>query len=72
MKNGISHIPILKIQTVNKYNLLILEQSTKDLTEERILLAFQALDELIPKLGVFTRIFQKVREDLFGKYSPYK
>ncbi|RUS88807.1 hypothetical protein EGW08_003437 [Elysia chlorotica] len=50
---------------VNKYELLALEKHSKGLTEDRILLAFQALDELIPNLGVFTRIFQKLREDLF-------
>ncbi|GFS07518.1 hypothetical protein ElyMa_002991200 [Elysia marginata] len=50
---------------VNKYELLALESHNKGLTEDRILLAFQALDELVPNLGVFTRIFQKLRDDLF-------
>ncbi|XP_012934651.1 uncharacterized protein LOC101853915 [Aplysia californica] len=50
---------------VNKYDLLTLEQQGVGLTEERMVLAFQALDELIPNLGVFSRIFQKLREDLF-------
>ncbi|XP_067657515.1 myosin-11-like [Haliotis asinina] len=48
---------------VNKYDLLGLEHPS--LTEERIILAFQALDELVPQLGVFTRIFHKLRDDFF-------
>ncbi|BFZ01755.1 hypothetical protein BsWGS_04794 [Bradybaena similaris] len=51
---------------VNAYNLLALENSKEGLTEERIGLAFQAFDELIPKLGVFMQIFQKLRIDLFA------
>lgn len=56
----------INAQTVNTYNLLALENSKEGLTEERICLAFQAFDELIPKLGVFMQIFQKLRNDLFG------
>ncbi|CAG5134963.1 unnamed protein product, partial [Candidula unifasciata] len=57
---------------VNTYNLLALENSQEGLTEERICLAFQAYDELVPKLGVFTPIFQKLRIDLFeAVYSDY-
>ncbi|XP_046362334.2 uncharacterized protein LOC124139364 [Haliotis rufescens] len=48
---------------VNKYDLLSLEHSS--LTEERMILAFQALDELVPQLGIFTRIFRKLRDDFF-------
>ncbi|CAL1530077.1 unnamed protein product [Lymnaea stagnalis] len=51
---------------VNKYDLLTLEQQSKGLTEEHILLAFQALDDLIPHLGVYTKIFQKLRADLYA------
>ena len=35
--------------------------------EEKMMLAFQAFDALIPGLGVYTRIFRKLRDDLFGK-----
>ena len=35
--------------------------------EEKITLAFQAFDALIPNLGVYTRIFKKLRDDLHGK-----
>ncbi|KAI8789062.1 hypothetical protein BgiMline_000923 [Biomphalaria glabrata] len=51
---------------VNKYDLLTLEQHKHGLTEEHILLAFQAFDELIPYLGVFTQIFQKLRADFIA------
>ncbi|KAK7494886.1 hypothetical protein BaRGS_00013765 [Batillaria attramentaria] len=50
---------------VNQYELLALEQNSQGLTEERMVLAFQALDELIPKLGVYTRLFSKLRDDFF-------
>lgn len=50
---------------MNKYELLALEQNSQELTEERMVLAFQALDELIPKLGVYTRLFRKLRDDFF-------
>ena len=46
--------------------MLTLEQNGAGLTEDRVVLVFQALDELVPKLGVYSRIFQKLREDLFG------
>ena len=35
--------------------------------EEKMMVAFQAFDALIPGLGVYTRIFRKLRDDLFGK-----
>lgn len=44
--------------------------------EERIRIAFRVLDDLVPKLGVYTRIFTKIKDDLFGilsvKFSPHK
>lgn len=36
--------------------------------EERIRIAFRVLDDLVPKLGVYTRIFTKIKDDLFGVY----
>ncbi|KAL8603228.1 hypothetical protein ACOMHN_046234 [Nucella lapillus] len=50
---------------VNRYELLALEQLNQGLTEERMVLAFQALDELVPKLGVYSRLFSKLRDDFF-------
>ncbi|XP_076436241.1 uncharacterized protein LOC143275834 [Babylonia areolata] len=50
---------------VNRYELLALEQLNQGVTEERMVLAFQALDELIPKLGVYSRLFSKLRDDFF-------
>lgn len=35
------------------------------MTQERMVLAFQALDELVPNLGVYAKIFRKLREDFF-------
>ena len=52
--------------SVNRYELLALEQLHQGLTEERMVLAFQALDELIPKLGVYSRLFSKLRDDFFS------
>ena len=56
----------------NKFKMLLMEQSGKGLTEERMVLVFQALDELVPKLGVYQRIFQRLRDDLFGMFIPAK
>ncbi|ESO98340.1 hypothetical protein LOTGIDRAFT_159143 [Lottia gigantea] len=50
---------------VNKYDVLTVEWSGSGLTEERIVLAFQALDELIPQLGIYSRILSKLRNDFF-------
>ncbi|XP_033757062.1 uncharacterized protein LOC117339522 isoform X1 [Pecten maximus] len=53
---------------VNKFELMCLENQAKDNgpNEERTRLSFQVLDDLIPKLGVYTRIFAKVKDDLFA------
>ncbi|XP_052771420.1 uncharacterized protein LOC128211061 isoform X2 [Mya arenaria] len=53
---------------VNKYELLCVERAARGDTgpdEEKMHLAFQALDVLVPNLGVYTRIFRKLRDDLF-------
>ncbi|KAK6184991.1 hypothetical protein SNE40_007324 [Patella caerulea] len=50
---------------VNKYDLMAVEWSGSRLTEERMILAFQAFDELIPQLGIYSRIFSKLRNDFF-------
>ncbi|XP_064602471.1 uncharacterized protein LOC135468255 [Liolophura sinensis] len=50
---------------VNKYKLYCLEQSESGRSAERITLAFQALEELVPNLGVYTKIFEQLRNDLF-------
>lgn len=36
--------------------------------EEKMLVAFEAFDALIPNLGVYTRIFKRLRDDLYGKW----
>ena len=42
------------------------ENEAKQMTEERSILLFQVLDNLIPHLGVFKPIFSKVRDELYG------
>lgn len=54
---------------VNKYELMCVEhmaQGRRGPDEEKMLVAFEALDALIPNLGVYTRIFNKLRDDLYG------
>jgi hypothetical protein len=41
-----------------------IEQNGHD--DERILLVFNALDQIIPQLGVFSPIAAKLRQELFG------
>jgi len=58
--------------SVNKYELLCVERATRGQSgpdEEKMLLAFQALDTLMPNLGVYTRIFKRLRDDLYGKFD---
>lgn len=52
--------------SVNQYELLCLEssQESQEPDEKRILLAFEALADLVPKLGVYSPIFKKLQTDL--------
>ncbi|XP_045189015.1 uncharacterized protein LOC123546637 isoform X2 [Mercenaria mercenaria] len=53
---------------VNRYELLCVDHMARGKTgpdEEKMLVAFQAFDALIPNLGVYTRIFKKLRDDLY-------
>jgi hypothetical protein len=53
---------------------MCLENQSKDgqQSQERILMAFKVLDDLVPKLGVYSRIFSRIKDDLHGKkYSYY-
>jgi len=62
--------PYFDILLVNKYELMCVEhmaQGRHAPDEEKMLVAFEALDALIPNLGVYTRIFKKLRDDLYGK-----
>ncbi|XP_060587658.1 uncharacterized protein LOC132743149 isoform X3 [Ruditapes philippinarum] len=54
--------------TLNRYELLCVEHMARGKTgpdEEKMLVAFEAFDALIPNLGVYTRIFKKLRDDLY-------
>ena len=56
--------------SVNRYELMCVDKMAKGETgpdEEKMMVAFQAFDALIPGLGVYTRIFKKLRDDLFGE-----
>lgn len=55
---------------VKNYELMCVENPSKGgvPNEERIRIAFKVLDDLVPKLGVYTRIFTKIKDDLFGNY----
>ena len=63
-------IPILCVYfPVNRYELMCVDKIARGETgpdEEKMMVAFQAFDALIPGLGVYTRIFKKLRDDLFG------
>ncbi|XP_061177862.1 uncharacterized protein LOC133186647 isoform X1 [Saccostrea echinata] len=52
---------------VKNYELMCVENPPKGgvPNEERIRIAFKVLDDLVPKLGVYTRIFTKIKEDLY-------
>nr|XP_022341506.1 uncharacterized protein LOC111135590 isoform X1 [Crassostrea virginica] len=52
---------------VKNYELMCVENPSKGgvPNEERIRIAFKVLDDLVPKLGVYTRIFTKIKDDLF-------
>jgi len=47
---------------------MCLENQSKDgqQSQERILMAFKVLDDLVPKLGVYSRIFSRIKDDLHG------
>lgn len=52
---------------VAKYEVLMKENDAKKMTEERSLLLFQVLDNLLPHLGVFKPILSRIREELYGE-----
>ena len=55
---------------VNRYELMCVDKLARGETgpdEEKMMVAFEAFDALIPGLGVYTRIFRKLRDDMFGK-----
>lgn len=56
--------------TVKNYELMCVENPSVGgvPNEERIRIAFRVLDDLVPKLGVYTRIFTKIKDDLFGMF----
>lgn len=59
--------------SVNKYELICLENQGKNgyQSPERILLAFKVLDELVPKLGVYSRVLGKIKDDLNGRLYKF-
>lgn len=53
--------------TVSKYEAMLMEMGGPGPTEDKMILVFQTLDKLIPNLGVFTRVMELCRGQLFGK-----
>ena len=55
--------------SVNKYELMCLDHPIQPgyPNEDRVRVAFQVLDDLVPKLGVYTRVFTKIKDDLHGE-----
>ena len=56
---------------LSRFTALAFETSMKEIEQnghddERILLVFNALDQIIPQLGVFSPITAKLRQELFG------
>ncbi len=49
-----------------KYEAILLEKVGTGLTEERILLVFRILDQVLPQLGVFSKVVKKMRDEIFG------
>ena len=54
-----------------KYEAVLLEKVGKGLTEDRILLVFQIFDQIIPQLGVFSKVIKKIRNEIFGKIQLF-
>ena len=40
-------------------------------SDHRTLLIFKTLDEFIPKLGVHSKLFNRLRTDLYSEYYIY-
>ena len=51
----------------SKYEAMLLERGGVGLNEDKTLLVFQVLDQIIPNLGVFNEVMKSVRDELFGK-----
>ncbi|KAL3864299.1 hypothetical protein ACJMK2_005992 [Sinanodonta woodiana] len=63
-KNPQKYLP----HKVNRYELLCVEKAARKETgpdDQKIAFAFEALDDIIPHLGVYTRIFKRLRDDFY-------
>lgn len=47
------------------------ELSFQKPTEARMRLLFQVLEDLVPQLGVFSRVVALIRDELYGKTAVY-
>ena len=52
----------------SKYEAMLLERGGVGLNEDKTLLVFQILDQIIPHLGVFTQVMKSCRDELFGSF----
>ena len=50
-----------------KYEVMLLEKGRERPSEDGVVLVFRLLDELIPHLGVYTRLISLARDELFGE-----
>ena len=45
-----------------------MEKAGLGLSDQRTLLVFQILDQIVPKLGVFAPVVRNIRNELLGEY----
>ncbi|XP_072413434.1 uncharacterized protein [Chiloscyllium punctatum] len=69
-----SNVILGAISPANRYLMRLIEDkkelSFKKPTEERMNLVFQVLDDLLPHMGVFTKVLKLIRDELYdGIYS---
>jgi len=51
-----------------KYEARLLEEKGGPLTEERTILVFDVFDKILPHLGVFQKVMQMCRDELFSQF----
>ena len=51
-----------------KYETMLLEKGGSGPNEDKMILIFQILDQMIPQLGVFAKIMRMIRREIFGKH----
>ncbi|KAI0233898.1 hypothetical protein LSAT2_015868 [Lamellibrachia satsuma] len=57
---------LVNCSTATKYEARLLEQKGGILTEERTILVFDVFDKILPHLGVFQKVMEMCRDELFN------